>query len=138
MMYSSQFFDKKILAIDYGTKRIGLACSYGTLAEPLKIIPYTEGKPASAIAHIRSLCEQEMIELILVGISENTMARKTRTFIKLLKHTIEIPIIEVDETLTSQEARKKTASKQRGKHKNDVPVDHYAAALFLQEWLDTN
>lgn len=136
-MTTSSLFDKKILAIDYGTKRIGLALSYGTLAEPLKIIPYTEGIPSTAIEHIHSILRQEAVDLIIVGMSENTMAQKTKKFIRQLEEVVAVPIYTVDETLSSQEARKKTASKHRRKHKNDVPIDHIAAALFLQEWLDT-
>lgn len=131
-------YNKNILAIDFGTKRIGLARSYGTLAEPLKIIPYTTDKPSTAVQHIINICETENIEQIVVGISENTMAQKTQAFISLLKDSTDILVTEFDETLSSQEARKKTVKKHRNKYKNDVPVDHFAAAVFLQEWLDTS
>lgn len=126
---------KNILAIDYGTKRIGLARSYGTLAEPLKVIPYTEKKPETAITHLLEVCSSESIDHIVVGVSENQMAEKTRFFIEKLRERTELPIEEFDETLSSQEARARIKRKHRSK-KNATPIDHYAAAVFLQEWLD--
>ena len=127
--------ENNILAIDYGTKRIGLARSYGTLAEPLKVIPYTENQPETTIRHILDICRSEHIDHVIVGISENQMAEKTKIFIEKLRQSTDIQIEEFDETLSSQQARNRIKRKHRSK-KNDTPIDHYAAAVFLQEWLD--
>lgn len=121
---------ERILAIDYGTQRIGLAVSRYTLAEPLKII----GSNEKTFDKINQICEQEEIQRIVVGLSENEMAKKIEAFVEELKTHTDLPIELTDETLSSYSVHKKmkTAKKsKRGGH-----IDHYAAAEFLQEWLD--
>jgi putative transcription antitermination factor YqgF len=128
---------KPTLAIDYGTQRIGLARSSGTLADPWRVVQRAEfASEAEVVTHILDLCAQEKILQIVVGISENTMAQKTLKFIDELKRQTELPVFTTDETLSSQDARKKLRSAKLSKRQG--PIDHYAAAEFLQEWLDSN
>lgn len=120
----------KTLAIDFGTKRIGLAISFATLAEPLAIVENN----AQTLQVIMQLCEEHGVEQIVLGVSENEMAVKTLLFRDALQKNTTIPIELMDETLSSQQARTRLShlplSKRAGR------VDHYAAAEFLQEWLD--
>lgn len=120
------------LAIDFGTKRIGLAISIATLADPLTIIPNNE----KAIEQIKKICEKENVKQLLVGISEQTMAQKTKQFAQELKEAINLPIIFADETLSSKETHQKLATSHMKMSKRQAPIDHYAASQFLQEWLD--
>ena len=119
-----------LLAIDFGTQRIGLAISRGTLAEPLKIIE----SGATAISQIKKIVEEEFVEKIIVGISENEMAIKTHEFVLQLQKEIPLPVEFTDETLSSFTVHQKMKSapkSKRGQH-----IDHLAAAEFLQEYLD--
>ncbi len=125
---------KKVLAIDFGTSRIGLAVSRFDLAEPLKIVKNNE----QTIGQIRNIVEQEKIELSLVGLSENKMAQRTKDFAKKLVAEITIPLEFVDETLSSKNVHQKLADSPMKLKKKQGPIDHYAAAEFLQEWLDIN
>ena len=125
---------KKILAIDYGTKRIGLAVSRVNLAEPLKILINNE----NIFINITEVVEKEKIELILVGISENKMAEKTLEFIQKLKNYISIPLEFADETLSSSIIHQKLANSHMRLKKRQQPIDHYAAAEILEEWLEIN
>lgn len=131
-----------ILCIDYGTKRIGLALARSPLAEPLGIIPNTKNPKLSdvitdqALTQIEKLLIEFEIEKILVGISENTMAAKTKTFIQHLQRRTEIPIEEVDETLSSVEAGGKMLAKKRTRKKQ--MRDHIAATVMLQDYLDAH
>ncbi len=128
------FQDKVILAIDYGTRRVGLALSRVGLAEPLKVIANDSG----AIGEITQICQQKGVKLILVGLSEGQMAQKTKKFVQKLKAELEVPVQLTDETLSTQEARQKLIKAQAKQKKRKGPVDHFAAASFLQNWLQTH
>lgn len=123
---------KKVLAIDYGTKRVGLAVNHAGLAEPLTIVANDE----NLVPWLKSLIEDQEIELILVGISEQKMAEKTKFFAEKLKTAVGIPLDFFDETLSSAEARKRLAHSSMKLKSKQGPIDHYAAAIFLQDWLD--
>ncbi|MBU0576764.1 Holliday junction resolvase RuvX [Patescibacteria group bacterium] len=125
---------KKILAIDYGTKRIGLAISQANLAEPLAILSNNE----IIFGKLMQIIQEEKIELILVGMSENQMADKTKKFALELKEQTAIPIQFIDETLSSKRVHQKLASSHMKLKKRQQPIDHYAAAEMLQEWLEIN
>ncbi|NCN03444.1 MAG: Holliday junction resolvase RuvX [Candidatus Pacebacteria bacterium] len=122
----------KTLAIDYGTKRIGLAISVATLADPLKIIPNNE----HTINEIKKVITAQSIKQILIGISEKEMAQKTQTFAQSLKKEIDLEIFFYDETLSSKETHIKINNSHMKKSKKRQPIDHYAASQFLQEWID--
>lgn len=121
---------EKVLAIDYGTKRIGLAMSFGSLADPLTVIP----SDGNTINYICNVINNYKISQIVVGISENEMARKTQEFVIQLQRMTKVPIEMHDETLSTQTVRKKLAEQKKNQNQ---PVDHLAAAEFLQDWLDT-
>lgn len=130
----SQLASERILAFDFGTKRIGCAVSYGTLAEPLEIIPNTDEK----FSRIQELVKEYSVTHIVVGISENKSAERTEDFVKELKKYVPVPITLADETLSTQVVRKKL--QERGVSTwlaANKRVDHLAAAELLQEWLDT-
>lgn len=122
----------KTLAIDFGTKRIGLAISIATLADPLKIIPNND----NTIKEIKKVIEEEAIKQILIGLSEQKMAKKIKLFAKDLKKEIDLPIFFYDETLSSKETHIKINNSHMKKSKKRQPIDHYAASHFLQEWID--
>ncbi len=126
----------KTLGIDFGTKRIGLAVTYASLVEPLEVISYQE--IGQALNRIVEICEEHHVEQIVIGISEGEMADKTEVFIGSLREKLTLPIFTTDETLSSQEVLSKLASqgKQHSGPKSG-PIDHYAAAIILDEWLST-
>lgn len=123
--------EKKILAIDYGTKRLGLAISQASLAVPLRTLEYR--KLPEAIEQIRKVCLEHKVDLIVVGLSEQEMAEKSRCFGEDLERQIQVAVEYADETLTSKTARQKM--RERGKRLGSKPIDHLAAALILEEWL---
>lgn len=125
---------KIVLAIDYGTQRIGLAINRVGLAEPLKILTNDE----FLFKKLTQILGEEKIELILIGMSENKMAQKTKEFTQELGKKIKLPIEFVDETLSSKAVHQKIAHSHMKLKKRQQPIDHYAAAEFLQEWLDEN
>jgi putative Holliday junction resolvase len=122
------------LAIDYGTKRIGLARSIGWLAEPMMILSYSD----KVVEQIYDLCKEYQIDELVVGISEGEMAEETKAFAEILKKKVELPLHYVDETLSSKEVTEMV--RQSGKKMKDrrEPIDHFAAAHVLQQFLDSS
>ncbi len=126
--------EKIILAIDYGLRRVGLAVSRVGIAEPFKVLINND----QLFSQIKTVCQQEGADLVLVGISEGEMAEKTKQFAQKLEQEIDAEIKLVDETLSSQIAAEKLAESQANIKKRRGPIDHYAAASFLHEWLQVN
>lgn len=120
----------KILAIDYGLKRVGIALSFADLAQPLLIL---ENDP-SLLTRLGELITLHQVKKIVVGVSEGEMAELSGEFAKKLQKKFGLEVILVDETLSSyfvrQALRDLPAKKRRGR------IDHYAAALILQNYLD--
>lgn len=128
----------KILAIDYGEKRIGLAINQGSLAEPLKVLNNDQDFWQKLI----DICCQEQVTVIVIGISEGIMAAKSYDFTEQLKKKViqaaklNIQVKHIDETLSSKKVREKFLQAKVKKKKRQGPIDHYAAALILEEFLE--
>jgi putative Holliday junction resolvase len=127
----------KILGIDFGTKRIGLAIAQEGLVTPLVVI--TCGSRHSPIRLIRlisqigQICQEEGVEKIVVGVSEGRSAKEAKAFgQKLAKKGW--PVEFADETLTTAAALVKM--KTVGKKWKDK-ADAIAAALILENYLST-
>lgn len=124
---------KTFLSIDYGTKRIGLAIARTPIAEPYKII-----SKEKSINTIKTICLQENITNVVVGISENKTEILTLKFIDELKKVINLPIHKQDETLSSHQIKEHFLNTGMKKSKLHGSIDHYSAAIILQEYLDDN
>ncbi len=118
----------KILGVDFGLAKAGLAISEGALAEPLGIIKISNLK-----SQISNICQEQGVEKIVVGVSEGKMAEKQKKFGEELKRVVGLPVEFQDETLTSKEAIAKM--REIGKRVKDE--DAISAALILQEYLNS-
>lgn len=130
------------LGIDYGTKRIGLAYNVLSLSEPLFVIDnqVNDQNPIAsddALAKIAQICFEKKIDQIILGLSEAEMAEKIKLFAKLLQEKINLPLIMVDETLSSHEVGRRMKEASFNLKKRQGPIDHYAAALILEDYLET-
>ena len=122
----------KYLAIDYGTKRVGIATSddEGRMAFPFRVIPNNK-KLIEAIAEI---CRRERIGTIIVGESynfagkPNLLMREIMPFAEELKKETGLPLEFMNEVYSSQEAARITGDNSEN--------DAAAAALVLQSYLD--
>jgi putative Holliday junction resolvase len=117
----------KILGIDWGRSKIGLALSDGPLSEPLGIIRNKNWQAA-----IKRICEEQGIETIVVGVAEGAIAEPQKSFGKKIEKIVGLPVVFQDETLTSFEAIAKM--KEVGKKIKDE--DAISAAIILQNYLD--
>lgn len=122
----------RILALDFGLARVGVALSYGTLAEPLLILANDD----TLFEKILTLCHEHAVEKIVVGQSEQEMAEKSISFATLVGQTTNLPVEMFDETLSSAEVHRKLAQRESGKRQYKGAIDHMAAAHFLQQYLD--
>ena len=131
---------KRILALDYGDKKIGVALSDPTqvIAKPLKII-YNSPK---VIDELIKIINEFNIEKIVVGLpitlknKKSIQTEKTIKFIEMIRKDLEIPIIEYDERLTSQIATQSLILQGVKTGYNKTEIDKTAAAIFLQNYLD--
>ncbi len=123
----------KILGIDFGTKRIGLAVSdeTQTFARELAIL-----SPKEFSAQIQQIIQDNEISKIVVGlplgISGNDTEKTTeaREFKRLLETVVKIPVEFMDERFSSSMAEHISGNKKN--------LDSLAAQILLQNWLDKN
>jgi len=130
------------LAIDYGTKRIGLAMNVASLVEPLLVLDNqtSDSQPVASLEvlqQIGELCKQHQIKQIILGYSEAAMAEKIELFAELLKTKIALPIIFSDETLSSHAVAQKMKEARFSLKKRQGPIDHFSAALILEDFLES-
>ena len=132
----------RILAIDHGTKRIGVAVSdeTKTIAQPLEYIP---AEPfADFLERLKKILTEKEISLILIGMPRNMngsygpATQKVETFIGVLKTAITVPIKTWDERLTSTMANRAMIQGNVRRDKRKEKVDAMAAAILLQSYLD--
>ena len=132
----------RILALDHGSKRIGIAVSDETkiIAQPLEYI-LTEPF-ADFLARLKKILIEKEIDLILIGQPRNMdgsygpAAQKVETFVGVLKTAITVPIKMWDERLTSTMANKALIQGGVRRDKRKEKVDKMAAAILLQSYLD--
>jgi putative holliday junction resolvase len=133
----------RILAIDYGSKRIGLALSdpTGTLARPLPFLP---AKPDAQLAReLAALAKKEEAHLILLGLprhmngSLGEAAAQVQAFAALLGQTTPVPIQLIDERLSTVQASRQLQEAGRNARQQRGKIDSEAAAVLLQGYLDS-
>ncbi|MDB6111459.1 MAG: rnhD [Pedosphaera sp.] len=133
----------RVLAIDHGTKRIGLAISdeLGVIAQPLEFVlaePF-----AGFLSRLKEIIKEKQVELLLVGMPRNMdgsygpAALKVQEFMAVLKDTVAIPIKSWDERLTSAQANRFLIAANVRRDQRKEKVDKMAAAILLQSYLDS-
>lgn len=126
----------RVLAVDFGEKRIGLATgdTVGGLATPRRTI--SRSSDDEAVREIGRFCLEEQIEALLVGIprspdgTESAIAPRIRSFAGKLAREASLPVEFHEETLTSDEAGRRL----RGR-RSRTGLDAAAAAVLLEDWL---
>jgi len=122
----------RVLALDYGAARCGVAVSdpTGTLATPLE--PVARPGTKQGLQRIRRLAREVGAERIVVGLpvslagGDSAQTRETRSFADRLKAVVDVPVELYDERFTT------TLAHQAG---GSAALDSRAAAILLDEWL---
>ncbi|HDM90118.1 MAG TPA: Holliday junction resolvase RuvX [candidate division WOR-3 bacterium] len=133
----------RILGIDYGDARIGVAISdpTRTIARPLEVIEPGKVDPVERIAEI---AKEYDVKLVILGLpklmsgEEGEMAAKVREFMQKLKDRTDLEIRLVDERFTSKIAERELRKRKVKPSREKKKVDLYAASLLLQEYLDSH
>ena len=132
----------RILAIDFGTKRMGLAVSdaLGMTAQGLPTLERT--RLADDLERLYSLVEEYSVGLVLVGNpighggGETAMSKRAAEFAEKLRRRLPCPVELRDERLTSVEANRTLRESGLSIGKRQRAVDRVAAVLLLQSYLD--
>lgn len=131
----------RILSIDYGKKRVGVA-----VTDPLQIIAGGLGTVASKdiMKYLTDYCKQEEVERIVVGYpkqmnnTESESMKYIRPFVKSLGRVFDIPIEMYDERFTSKIAFQTMidAGLKKKARRNKALVDELSATIILQSYLE--
>ncbi len=132
----------RILALDHGTKRIGVAVSdeLRWIAQPLETF---ERRSLDAdIAHIQHLVRTYEVGTVVMGVplrldgKVGTAAQAINRFVECLAQTLDVPVVTWDERLTTRSAEQLLVAADVSRKKRKGAVDRVAAALLLQSYLE--
>ncbi len=133
----------RVLALDLGSKRIGVAVSdrSGTIATPLLVLQRS-GRQRTDHERIKALVDEEEAERVVVGLplsmngSIGKAAAAAITEAEILATVVGVPVETIDERLTTVTAERILMELgKRGRARRQI-VDKVAAAVILQSWLD--
>ena len=142
----------RVLGIDYGLRRIGLAVSdaTGTLARPLATLDRSglandAGVVDAVLAAMADLGrDDDPVSSIVVGLprrldgSPNDQTPRVEAFVRILTARAGVPVAVQDERLSSREAESRLAVKEKDWRRRKEKLDAAAAAIILQDFLDSN
>lgn len=132
----------RILGIDYGNKRVGIAVSdeLGWTAQPVTTLAMHGHQ--ELLIELRSYLEKYQIEQVVVGMPYNldgSLGKRgqiTQAFINFLQKNLTIPVVIQDERLTTSQANRILLAADVSRKGRKKVVDKLAAVLILQAFLD--
>ncbi|MCX6705918.1 MAG: Holliday junction resolvase RuvX [Candidatus Woesebacteria bacterium] len=119
----------KIVGIDYGRKKIGLAINEGILAEPWKVIKVNDFE--EAVGKVLQILKELKADGAVVGVSEGEMGEESKKFAERINAKT------FDETLSTHTAQELSREAKVGRKKRKDLEDAFAASVMLQLYLDT-
>lgn len=136
----------RAMAIDYGTKAIGVAISdeLRLTVRPLTTIRRRHQSRHQIIAQIKSLLEEHEATELVVGLplrmdgTSGEAAERVNTFIAELQKNLSVPVLAQDERLTSHEADEMMRELGLNLRQRKEKSDEYAAAIILREYLESH
>ena len=132
----------RVLAVDLGEKRIGLAISdpTGTIANPLTVIKHISR--VIDAAQVATLASEHEAELIVIGQSfneegqPNLAGRRAARFAEALRTQTDLPVELCDESFSTQKARAARTQMRVSRKQRSGHLDQLAATVILQSYLD--
>lgn len=132
----------RILAVDHGEKRIGLALSdpNGLIASPLKVIEHVSRLVDAA--QVADLAAQNEVGLIVIGQSfdeegrPNLAGRRAARFAEALQTQTQVPVQLWDESFSTQDARAARIAMGVGRKQRGGHLDELAAVMILRSYLE--
>jgi putative Holliday junction resolvase len=134
----------RVLGIDLGSKRIGVAASdrSGTIASPLTVLQRC-GSQGGDHRNIAKIVVEEEAVAIVVGLplsmdgSEGKAAQSARAEVERMATVVGVPVYVHDERLTTVAADRVMMEQNMNAQARRKVVDKWAAAVILQAWLDS-
>ncbi len=132
----------RILALDPGTKRIGVALSdeLGWTAQPLET--FERKSPEADAAHIKELVRRHDVREIVMGMPVQLSGRmgpaaqSAQQFLAMIQAAVGVPVVAWDERLTTKAAEQLLIEADVSRKKRKGAVDRVAAALLLKSYLE--
>jgi putative Holliday junction resolvase len=140
----------RVLGIDYGARRIGLALSdaTATLASPWRMIerPQSEAATLTLIVNEveRLIAEDDGLAAVVIGWPRRLDGRPTHAtplveaLARALGQQVPVPVVLQDERLSSSEAESRLALREKDWRRRKKKLDAAAAAVVLQDYLDAH
>jgi putative Holliday junction resolvase len=133
----------RILAVDHGEKRIGLALSdpTATIASPFKVIEHVSRTIDAA--QVANLASENEVGLIVIGQSfddagqPNLAGRRAAKFADALKRQTQIPVLLWDESFSTQDARATRIEMAVSRKKRAGHLDELAAVMILRSYIES-
>jgi putative Holliday junction resolvase len=132
----------RILALDPGTKRIGVALSdeLGWTAQPLET--FERKSPEADAEHIKELVRRHDVREIVMGMPVQLSGRigpaaqSAQRFLEMIQAAVGVPVVAWDERLTTKAAEQLLIDADVSRKKRRGAVDRVAAALLLKSYLE--
>ena len=132
----------RILAVDHGEKRIGLALSdpTATIASPLRVIKHVSRLLDAA--QVANLASENEVGLIVIGQSfdeqgnPNLAGRRAAKFAEALKEQTNLPVELFDESFSTQDARATRIEMGVSRKKRSGHMDELAAVMILRSYIE--
>ncbi len=134
----------KVLGLDLGNKTLGIAISdeMKFLARDIETFRFEHQRFDQAIERVVTLCQKEPIDTIVLGFPKNMdntegeQALITKQFQSDLEEATQLPVILVDERLSSKSASNMMKTQKLSRKKRRKAIDQMAATIILQSYLD--
>lgn len=137
----NKFIHEILLGFDFGLKRIGVAVGQTVTetARPLVTINAVQGEPQWDV--LNKLIKTWQPDALVIGIplnmdgTEQPLTQSARRFAQQLQERFKLPVYEMDERLSTKDARERLFAEGGYKALKNGQVDRVAAQLILQNWL---
>lgn len=130
------------LGLDVGRKRIGVAGCDGTGLIATGLTTVERQSFAQDVAQLQRLVQERQVQTLVVGLpysmngSIGFQAKQVQKYAQRLAKALNLPMVYVDERLTSFQAEQLMQAQNLSPSRNKSLIDRKAAALILQQWLD--
>ena len=135
----------RILVLDLGSKTVGMAVSdyLGIIANPIGTLRIEENNFEQALELVKEEVKKQGAEKIVLGLPKNMngsigfQAEYCLKFKEMLENEIKLPVIMIDERMTSTMANNIMLKADISRYKRKQNVDKLAATIILQSYLDS-
>ena len=135
----------RVIGLDLGSKTVGVAVSdyLGIIANPIGTLRFDDCDLDKALEYTKDAIKEHGVEKIVLGLPKNMdgsigfQAQYCLDFKEMLEKEIKLPVIMIDERMTSRMAHNTMLKADMSRNKRKQNVDKLAATIILQSYLDS-